>query len=133
VSRILLVIDDEREILDIIDQDLTNQGYRVVTADRGEAAIEAFRTMYPRPDLLLVDVVMPGMSGPMVVDRLRELESHLPVLFMSGFHERQVVQRFVLEEGFRIMMKPFTLRELREAVKVAIECAPKPEPEKFIH
>ncbi len=117
----------------MIEQDLTNHGYQVVGVNRGEAAVEAFRSMFPRPSLILVDVVMPGMSGPMLVDRVREIDSHIPVLFMSGFHERQVVQRYVLEVGFRILLKPFTLRELRDAVKQAIALAPKAEPESFIH
>jgi len=134
VSPLLLIVDDEREILDILQEDLGNQGYRVAAASRGEAAIEAFRSMYPRPDLVLVDVVMPGMSGPMLVDKLRALDAHVPVLFMSGFHERQVVQRYVLEEGFRMILKPFMLRDLRAAVKESIEAAPKiPEPETIVH
>ncbi len=70
---------------------------------------------------MLVDVVMPGMSGPMLVDRLRELDPGLPVLFMSGFHERQVVQRYVLEQGYKILNKPFSLKELREAVKLSLD------------
>ena len=134
MSPLLLIVDDEREILDVLEEDLTKQGYRVAGASRGDEAIEAFRSMYPRPDLVLVDVVMPGMSGPMLIDKLRELEPDLQVLFMSGFHERQVVQRYVLEEGFRIIMKPFSLRDLREAVKDAIDATPRrPEPEKIVH
>jgi CheY-like chemotaxis protein len=127
-------VDDEREILDILEEDLTKQGYRVATANRANEAIEAFRSMYPRPDLVLVDVVMPGMSGPMLVDKLRELDSDIQIMFMSGFHERQVVQRYVLEEGFRMILKPFTLRDLRQAVKEAIEATPKPrQPENIVH
>lgn len=134
MSPLLFIVDDEREILDILQEDLTKQGYRVATASRGNEAIEAFRSMYPRPDLVLVDVVMPGMSGPMLVDKLREMDSHVQIMFMSGFHERQVVQRYVLEEGFRMILKPFTLRDLRQAVKEAIEATPKPqEPENIIH
>jgi two-component system cell cycle sensor histidine kinase/response regulator CckA len=134
VSPLLLIVDDEREILDILQEDLNNQGYRVNAASRGEAAIETFRSMYPRPDLVLVDVVMPGMSGPMLVDKLRELDPQVQVLFMSGFHERQVVQRYVLEEGFRMILKPFTLRDLREAVKEAIDATPKrKESENIVH
>jgi two-component system cell cycle sensor histidine kinase/response regulator CckA len=133
VSPLILVVDDERGILSMIEEDLTKHGYRVVTADRSESAMEAFCTLYPRPDLLLVDVVMPGMSGPMMVEKLREMDPHIPVLFMSGYHERQVVQRYVLEQGFRIMMKPFSLNELRETVKQALANTPKPQPENFIH
>jgi CheY-like chemotaxis protein len=135
VSKLLLVIDDEKQILEIVEQDLTNQGYRVLTAERGDEAIEIFRKTYPRPDLVLADVVMPGMSGPMVVDKLRELDTHVPVLFMSGFHERQVVQRYVTEEGFRLILKPFSLKDMRLAVKEAIEAAPRPvlEPENIVH
>jgi two-component system cell cycle sensor histidine kinase/response regulator CckA len=133
VSKVLLVVDDEHEILDLIDEDLTGQGYRVLIADRGEAAVEKFRATFPRPDLVLVDVVMPGISGPMVVDRLREIESDVPVLFMSGFHDRQVVQRYVTEQGFRMILKPFTLADLREAVNQSLQTLRKPIVEKFVH
>jgi len=133
VSQVLLVVDDEHEILDLIDEDLTDQGYRVMTADRGEAAVEAFRSSFPRPDLVLVDVVMPGISGPMVGDRLREIDSDVPILFMSGFHDRQVVQRYVTEQGFRMILKPFSLADLRDAVKELLETARKPKVEKFVH
>jgi two-component system cell cycle sensor histidine kinase/response regulator CckA len=133
VTRLLLVVDDERQILTLIEGEMTKHGFQVVTADRGEAALDAFRNMHPGPDLVLVDVVMPGMSGPMLIDRLRELDPSLPVLFMSGFHERQVVQRYVLEQGYNILNKPFTLRQLRDTVKQSLEMKRKGPGTESIH
>jgi DNA-binding NarL/FixJ family response regulator len=60
---------------------------------------------------------MPGMSGPMLIDHLLTLDPNLKVLFMSGYDDRQVVQRYVVEKGFALISKPFTLQRLAAAVK----------------
>jgi len=75
---------------------------------------------------MLTDVVMPGMSGPMLADQLLAKFSSARVLFMSGFDERQVVQRYVVEKGFTLITKPFQLHNLCAAVKKAIESTPTP-------
>ena len=64
---------------------------------------------------------MPGMSGPMLIDHLLQSEPELRVLFMSGYDERQVVQRYVVEKGFALVAKPFTLQRLGMAVKNVLE------------
>lgn len=84
--------------------------------------------MPERPDLLLTDVVMPGMSGPMLVDHLLALQPDLRVLFMSGYDDRQVVQRYVVERGFHLITKPFTVKSLRSEVEAIIEAGGAPEP-----
>ena len=76
---------------------LTRNGYRVLIADSGENAIRLFK-MNPDADLLLTDVVAPGMSGPMIADQIAALNPELRVLFMSGYDSTQVVQRYVVEK-----------------------------------
>jgi len=66
---------------------------------------------------------MPGMSGPMLADHFWQVAG-ARVLFMSGFDERQVVQRYVVEKGFTLITKPFQLHNLCAAVKKAIEATP---------
>jgi len=119
----VLVVDDEPDVLRLIQSILTEDGYEVVAAKSADIAIQSFERMPRRPDLVLTDVVMPGMSGPMLVDHLLTLQPNLRVLFMSGYDERQVVQKYVIEKGFRLIPKPFTVKSLRSAVRAAINGA----------
>src|SRR5260370_21152938 len=77
----ILVVDDEREILRALQRSLTAHGYKVFTAGSGEEAIEAFARH--RPDLLLLDLLLPGISGLEVVRRVRAA-SNVPIIVLSG-------------------------------------------------
>jgi len=120
-SRTILVVDDEADVLRLVQSVLTEEGYEVTTAKNADSAMKAFDRLGHRPDLVIADVVMPGMSGPMLVERLREIEPDLNVLFMSGYDDRHVVQRYVLDKGFRLIPKPFTVHSLRKAVDAVIK------------
>jgi two-component system, cell cycle sensor histidine kinase and response regulator CckA len=120
-SRTILVVDDEADVLRLVQSVLTEEGYEVTTAKNADSAMKAFDCLGHSPDLVIADVVMPGMSGPMLVERLREIEPDLNVLFMSGYDDRHVVQRYVLDKGFRLIAKPFTVNSLRKAVDAVIK------------
>ncbi len=115
-TRTVLVVDDEADVLRLLQRILTEEGYEVTTAKSGDAAIKAFESMERHPDLLLTDVVMPGMSGPMLVDHLRTLDPDLKVLFMSGYDDRHVVRHYVVEKGYHLLAKPFTVKVLRQSI-----------------
>ena len=123
----ILVVDDEPHILQLIQSILAETGYEVVVATSADLAIQAFEKMPKRPDLILTDVVMPGISGPMLVDRLLAVDPHLRVLFMSGFDDRQVVQRYVVEKGFQLIPKPFTVTTLRSTIEAVLKDGAEPE------
>ncbi len=112
----VLVVDDEKEILRLIETVLADGGYELVIAN-GAEDIRQFEAMSPLPDLVITDVVMPGMSGPMLVNRLRATAPDLRVLFMSGYDHSQVVQQYVVQQGFELIPKPFTGRALQSAIK----------------
>jgi len=122
--RTILVVDDEQEILNFVQTALNRGGFSVVQAQSGDIALEVFGKLEVPVDLLLTDVVMPGMSGPMLADRLLAMQPSLPVLFMSGYDDRQVVQRYVLKEGFALLTKPFTLEMLNDKVQEMMPDAP---------
>jgi len=126
--RTVLVVDDEPDVLRLVEAILTEQGYRVLLAKGAENAIRTFERVNPRPDMILTDVVMPGMSGPMLIDHLLTLEPNLRVLFMSGYDDRQVVQRYVIEKGFALVAKPFTLQRLAESVEDVLNGNPTIDP-----
>ena len=113
----ILVVDDEPEVRKLVSAMVTRHGYNVLTADNGEHALTLFRNSKKPIDLLLTDVVAPGMSGPMLADRLVEQQPGLKVLFMSGYDNTQVVQRYVVEKGYALLHKPFNVEELGRKVR----------------
>ena len=122
--RTILVVDDEQEILNFVEGALRRQGFAVLRAQSGDVALQLFERSTAPIDLLLTDVVMPGISGPMLVDRLLSMQPSLPVLFISGYDDRQVVQRYVLNEGFALLAKPFDVETLSRKVQELLPVAP---------
>jgi CheY-like chemotaxis protein len=112
----ILVVDDEPEIRKLVTAMLTRHGYRVLSADTGEHAVR-LANHHRDIDLLLTDVVSPGMSGPMIADEIAAIKPNIRVLFMSGYDSTQVVQRYVVEKGYSLISKPFTRDELVERVR----------------
>ncbi len=96
---------------------VSRYGFGVLTADTGDHAITLFKKKKDEIDLLLTDVVAPGMSGPMLADKLAELKPGLKVLFMSGYDNTKLVQHYVVEKGYELLPKPFTLEELGRKVE----------------
>lgn len=128
-KQTILVVDDEPDVLRLVESILSDAGFNVVSARGADRAIKTFDGMQECPDLLLTDVVMPGMSGPMLADHLLAKRPELKVLFMSGYDDRQVVQRYVLEKGFRLLPKPFTIKSLRKAIQAEIKPVGTAEPQ----
>lgn len=119
-SVTILAVDDDEAILGFIDQALRGAGYRVLLAHSGREAIEVYDSLEVPLDLLLADVIMPDLTGPVVAQRLRSRQPDLPVLFISGFHDADMVQRFVTDKGFLLLPKPFTMAALLRVVQDSI-------------
>jgi len=116
----ILVVDDDRAILGLIEKTLSAAGYRVLTAGGGWSALEVFEKTADPIDLLLTDVIMPDLTGPVVAERLRAKQPGLQVLFVSGFHDADLVQRFVARKGFTLLPKPFTAGGLLRVVEESL-------------
>ena len=117
VSPTILVVDDDSKVLGLLDTILRGAGYQVLLAEGGRAAIERFEGSVEPVCLLLTDVIMPDLTGPVLAERLRTRQPDLPVLFISGFHDADLVQRFVSRKGFNLLPKPFTARALLRVVE----------------
>ncbi|HUI56290.1 MAG TPA: response regulator [Bryobacteraceae bacterium] len=115
-SANILAVDDDRSVLNLLDEALRSAGYRVLLADSGWRAIQAYETSPEPIHLLLIDVFMSDLTGPVVAQRLRVKQPDLPVLFISGFHDADLVQRFVTRAGFALLPKPFTVEGLLRVV-----------------
>jgi two-component system, OmpR family, alkaline phosphatase synthesis response regulator PhoP len=111
---LVLVVDDEQSLLDAISYSLRREGWSVETASDGPSAVELNRTL--RPDLIVLDVMLPGMDGLQVCRSVRQ-ESDVPVLFLSARGED--VDRILGLEigGDDYLTKPFIMRELVARVR----------------
>ncbi|HEX6604485.1 MAG TPA: response regulator [Sphingomicrobium sp.] len=114
-SGTVLLVEDEPMVRGVAERALTRHGYQVITADSGEDALEILGRGEPI-DLLISDVVMPGMDGPAMVEEARKSRPELKVLFMSGYAEEQL--RNSIDVGnVSFLPKPFSVQELAEAAK----------------
>src|SRR5581483_5921160 len=104
----ILAVDDNPAVLGFLDQTLTAAGYRVLVAEGGWEALRVYEGCAEPIHLLLTDVIMPDLTGPVLAQRLRSRQPDLQVLFISGFHDADLVQRFVTNKGFTLLSKPFT-------------------------
>jgi two-component system, cell cycle sensor histidine kinase and response regulator CckA len=116
----ILAVDDDLTVLGLLNSVLSTAGYRVLTADCGRNAIQTFERSPEPVQLLLTDVMMPDLTGPVVAERLRAKQPDLAVLFISGFHDADMVQRFVTQRGFSLLPKPFTVDALLRVVELTL-------------
>jgi len=116
----ILAVDDDQTVLGMLEVVLRTAGYRVLTADGGWSAIRVYEDHASPVDLLVTDVIMPDLTGPVVAERLRSRQPDLPVLFISGFHDADLVQHFVADKGFTLLPKPFTVDALLRVVQQSI-------------
>jgi two-component system cell cycle sensor histidine kinase/response regulator CckA len=117
-SGTVLLVEDEPMVRAVAERALTRHGYTVITADNGEEALEILARGDPI-DLLLSDVVMPGMDGPTMVEQARKERPELKILFMSGYAEEQLRDSINIDKA-HFLPKPFSVQELAEAVKRAL-------------
>ena len=110
-SATILVVEDSEPVRRLAADSLRQHGYRVLEAESGEAAARLVATLQQPIDLLLTDVVMPGMTGRQLAERIQALLPAVNVLFTSGYSE-ELVQNGGLDPGVAFLAKPFTPDEL---------------------
>jgi len=111
----ILLVEDEDMVRAVAERALSRQGYTVLTAENGEAALELL-AVNPRPDLLISDVMMPLMDGPTMVRHARAQYPDLPILFMSGYAE-ETLRKSINLDNVSFLAKPFSVQELAEATR----------------
>ena len=116
----ILLAEDEPRVRALTQRVLEAQGYRVLAAADGAAALELASGRDVRVDLLVTDVVMPGMSGPDLARRLRETRPGVPVLYMSGYADQGLAHEAAATGG-AFLSKPFETEALERLVRQALE------------
>ncbi|GAB4374136.1 MAG: hypothetical protein Kow0042_18530 [Calditrichia bacterium] len=118
----VLVVEDELSLRELLENMLTGLGYRVITAANGDEALHLVNEKGLKPDLLITDVVMPGMGGKALAKRLQQSHPRLKVLYMSGYTDNAIVHHGgVLITGTHFLQKPFTVRNLAVKVRQALK------------
>ena len=117
----LLVVEDETAVRELVRTALVRCGYRVLAARDGEEALTRAAAHAGRIDLLLTDVVMPGLNGRELAMRFRQSRPNSRVLFMSGYAADVISDEGALAGDANLLMKPFTPDELEERVRKALE------------
>ena len=116
----ILAVDDDLSVLTLLNQCLSAAGYHVLLADGGWNALQVYEKAGTPIHLLLTDVIMPDLTGPVLAERLRTRQPELQVIFISGFHDADLVQRFVTRKGFTLLPKPFTVDSLLRVVEESL-------------
>jgi two-component system cell cycle sensor histidine kinase/response regulator CckA len=121
-TETLLLVEDEQAVRELAARVLKERGYRVLQAGNG---IEALRISAAKPaneiQLLVTDVVMPNMDGPDLASRLKQSQGDLRVLYVSGYTDKAIVHRGVLDEGTPFLQKPFTPEALARKVREVLD------------
>jgi two-component system, cell cycle sensor histidine kinase and response regulator CckA len=113
----LLVVEDEAALRDVAGRILSRAGYRVLAADGGSRALELAALHDGTIDLLVSDVVMPGMLGKELAERLVRIRPDTRVLYMSGYAQPVLASQGTLDPGVALLEKPFTADDLLGAVR----------------
>lgn len=116
-TECIMLVEDEDAVRTFSQRALVNKGYEVITAVHGEDALAKYNDSdtAKKIDLLITDVVMPGMDGPTLAQRIRQSSPNLRIIFISGYTEDKL--KDYMGEGIHFLPKPFTLKQLAAKVK----------------
>jgi CheY-like chemotaxis protein len=117
----LLLVEDEPAIIKMCQTMLEKLGYNVLIAHAPDAAVNLASEYSGIIHLLMSDVVMPGMNGRDLADKLQAIRPGIRVLFMSGYTANAIVHHGVLDEGEHFIQKPFSMKKLSVKVRKALE------------
>ncbi len=116
-SETVLLVEDEESVRHLVRDTLAARGYRVVEAENGEAGIAAAALHQGKIDLVITDVVMPGMGGRELIKQLAQSRPETKVLYLSGYTEDAIISEGTIERGAAFLQKPFTLQNLSRKVR----------------
>ncbi|HVR63030.1 MAG TPA: PAS domain S-box protein [Polyangia bacterium] len=117
----ILVIEDDVSLRRFTSRILRDLGYTVVEAARGEEALTFLHTNPQHVDLVLTDVIMPGVTGRALEARLLAAAPHLKIVFTSGYTDDAIVHHGVLDEGTHFIQKPFTPAALGQKIRAVLD------------
>ena len=131
-TETILLVEDEANLRYLARQYLEKQGYKVIEAADGAVAMQIAVAHEKVIHLLLTDVIMPGMNGRELAQRIAEIRPNVKILYMSGYTENVIGHNGMLDAGIRLLQKPFNLRDLKSKVREVLDATPT-SPEVVMH
>ncbi len=117
----ILLVEDDQDLRDYMVEVLRGVKYHVLSAANADGALKILERPGVRVDLLLTDVVMPGMNGRELARKLEDLRPHTPVLFMTGYSRNAIVHHGRLDPGVDVLQKPVSQADLAARVRTALD------------
>ncbi|MEM1250115.1 MAG: response regulator [Acidobacteriota bacterium] len=117
----VFIVEDEPAVRDLVQSSLEAKGYRVHVAPDAETAVRALEASSSPVDLLVTDVLLPGMSGPELAQKVQKNQPDLEVVFMSGYTQDALGRANILDGNVRFLQKPFAIDVLLDAVRGALD------------
>jgi CheY-like chemotaxis protein len=120
-SETILVVEDDTDVRTYLAEALRTLNYRVITSNSAQAALSILIQDDRRVDLMLTDVVMPGVNGRELGRRAQDLRPNLPVLYLTGYSRNAVVHHGRLDEGVDLLQKPVTQAQLAARIRAMLD------------
>ncbi|MBU8850148.1 MAG: response regulator [Desulfobacterales bacterium] len=121
VNETILLVDDEKPILDLVCDMLSQHGYTAITAESGEAAIEIYKKKMSQIDLVLLDVGMPGMNGHRCFKELFRINPEIKVIITTGYPASGKVKETLTAGAAGFIGKPYRLAGLLKKVRDVLD------------
>ena len=123
-SGTILLVEDDAMVREMTAAMLAKIGFTVLKPETPSDALSLSENMDNSIDLLLTDVVMPGMSGKELYERIEAVRSGTKVLFMSGYASEVIAHSGIIEEGMHFIQKPFNEKQLAQKISETLSCKP---------
>ena len=120
-AELLLVVEDDPDVRTYVVETLREAGYAVLEAKNGDEALSLLETTSRKPDLLVTDVVMPGMNGRQLAEAALKRWPGLKVLYMTGYSRNAIVHQGRLDPGVELLQKPLTSEQISRAVRQILQ------------
>jgi two-component system, cell cycle sensor histidine kinase and response regulator CckA len=124
----IVLVEDDIGVRSLTKMILTRAGYDVMVLENPLDALNWLEHLQEAPDLLITDVVMPGMNGRDMANRWRQRFPNLPVIYVSGYTQTEILRYGLAEEIVSLLPKPYTMQQLISQVRAVLRSSDKVEP-----
>ncbi|MGY8803313.1 MAG: response regulator, partial [bacterium] len=115
----ILVVEDDEQVRKMLIRSLQAKGYEVLDASHAKDALVL--AQQPQIDLLVTDVIMPGLNGRELAAKVAELHPKIAVLYVSGYSDDVLTQKGILDDGLKLLKKPFQLDVLTKLIRELLD------------
>jgi len=123
-TETILLVEDDSDVRNILALTLTEAGYTIITAACGSDAVRLFGENHSQIDLILMDVIMPGMNGKEAYTRISEQHPEARVIFMSGYTADIILHKGIMDDDINFIHKPVSKQQLLKKIREVLDCDP---------